>query len=104
MCKQLIGPDGYNVLWLDIADLCHSTADLGGLAFSVAWSIAFRTQGLYTQPHVLKKRRILCLLLLTCFTDPFKYFVNKFDILIELNVFSHFFKSTAIFVNLIKKL
>ena len=37
---ELTGPDGDNVLLLDIADLsnhcCHSAADVGGLALSVA--------------------------------------------------------------------
>ena len=39
---------------------CHFAAGAGGLALSIAvsleWSIALRTQELYTRPHVLKKR------------------------------------------------
>ena len=40
---------------------CHFAADSGGSAVngqvSLAWSIALRTQELYTWPHVLKERR-----------------------------------------------
>ena len=36
--KKLIGPGGDNVLRPDIADLSHSTADIGSLALSMAKS------------------------------------------------------------------
>ena len=62
--KQLIGPGGDNVLRSDIADLSDycpvislQTLEVRLCQWpSLAWSIALRTQELYTRPRVLKER------------------------------------------------
>ena len=64
--KKLLGPGGDNVLRPDVADLSLIIAlsfrcrhwRFGFIAGQVllAWSIALRTQELYTRPRVLKER------------------------------------------------